>query len=75
MSKEHKNIVDYSLKYFRCLHHQEQNLISNSFNCHKNLCIFFEKQHENYDIINLSNLIQEIDQNKENIEKLKKLKN
>ena len=40
LHNEHKNIVDYSFKYFRYPQHQNQNFISYCFDCKKNLCFF-----------------------------------
>ena len=73
LHQEHKNIIDYSLKYFKCLHHKDQNFISYCFNCKKNLCVFCKNQHKEHNIINFDNMIQEQKQNKQQIEKIQKV--
>ena len=72
LHQEHKNIVDYSIKYFKCPQHQEQNFILYCLNCKKNLCLFCKKQHETHKIINFYNLYQ--GENKELIGKIQKVK-
>ena len=70
LHKEHKNIVNYSLKFFKCPQHQNQNFTSYCFDCKKNLCLLCEEQHKKHNIIIFSNLFQK--QNKELIKKIKK---
>ena len=70
--KQHKNIVDYSLKYFKCPYHKGQNFISYCVDCKMNFCIFCTNKHKTHDIINFANLLQE--ENKEFIEKIQKVK-
>ena len=72
LHKEHKNIVDYSLKYFKCPLHRDQNFFSYCFNCKKNLCFFCVNQHKDHKIIILNDLYQE--QNTEINEKIQKTK-
>ena len=72
LHQEHKNIVDYSLKYFRCPKHQDQIFISYCFDCKKNLCIICGNQHKAHKTIIFDDLFPE--QNNEYIEKIKKLK-
>ena len=74
LHKDHKNIVDYQLKYFKCSQHQNQNFVAYCINCQKNLCIPCTNQHKGHNIIHFANLIQEIDQNKENVENIQKMK-
>ena len=72
LHKEHKNIVNYSVKYFRCSFHKDKEFISYCLDCNKNLCIFCINQHKEHNIINFTNLFME--QNKETIEKIQKVK-
>ena len=72
LHKEHKNIVNYSLKYFRCSFHKDKEFISYCLDCNKNLCIFCINQHKEHNIINFTNLF--LEQNKETIEKIQKVK-
>ena len=69
---EHKNIIDYSFKYFRCSIHKNKELNSYCFDCKKNLCVFCEDQHKEHNVINFNNLLKE--QSKETIEKIQKVK-
>ena len=73
LHKNHKNIVDYSLKYFRCHKHKDQNFISYCLNCKKNICIICNNQHKEHEKINLKNLYQE--KSKEYIIKIEQVKN
>ena len=74
LHKEHKNIVDYSLKYFRCPQHQSKDFISYCFDCKKNLCFFCVNQHKSHNKINFIDLYQEQEQNKEYIDRIQKVK-
>ena len=67
----HKNIVDFSEKDFRCPQHPGKDFASYCLNCKKNLCVFCSKEHKNHDITNFSNLIQE--ENKEYIDRIQKV--
>ena len=62
LHKEHKNILDYELKHFRCPQHQGQNFVSYCITCHKNLCnlCILSMNHKNHNTINFINLLQEI---------------
>ena len=40
LHKEHKNIIDYSFKYFKCPDHKDQNFISYCLSC-KKICVLF----------------------------------
>ena len=73
LHKEHKNIIDFSLKYFKCPQHLDKDFISYCFDCKKNLCIFCLNQHKTHNIINFIDLFQEQEQNKEFIEKIQKI--
>ena len=73
LHKEHKNIVDYSFKYFRCPQHQNQNFISYCLDCKKNLCTLCTDQHRKHNTINFSYLYQKQEQNKEYIERIQKV--
>ena len=70
--KEHKYIIDYLLKYYKCSQHQGENFISYCLNCKKNLCSFCINQHKEHNLINFTDLHQE--QNKECIERIQKIK-
>ena len=72
LHKEHKNIVDYSLKYFRCPQHKNQNFICYCLNCKTNLCIICKEQHKEHDKIDFINMFKK--QNKKYIEKIQKVK-
>ena len=74
LHKEHKNIVDYLLKYFKCSQHQDQNFIYYCFNCKKNLCIFCIKQHQTHNTICLNDLFVENGQKQKLITKIQKVK-
>ena len=50
MHKEHQNIVDYSLKYFKCPQHHDQSFISYCLDCKKNICLICGNQHEGHNI-------------------------
>ena len=71
LHKEHKNIVDYSLKYFRCSQHPGKEFISYCITCKKNLCIFCKNQHKTHNTVNFDDLLQE--QNKELFERIQKI--
>ena len=74
LHKEHKNIVDFSLKYFKCSEHQDQNFISYCFNCKKNLCIICGNQHKDHKATYFDESFFEVNQEfKERIQKLKEL--
>ena len=74
LHKEHKNIVDFSLKYFKCSEHQDQNFISYCFNCKKNLCIICRNQHKDHKATYFDESFFEVNQEfKERIQKLKEL--
>ena len=63
LHKEHKNIVEDSLKYFKCSQHSDQKFISYCFDCKKNLCIFCIKHHQTHKTIDLVNFDLELDKN------------
>ena len=71
MHKEHQNIVDYSLKYFKCPQHHDQSFISYCLDCKKNICLICGNQHEGHNI----NVFKSpfIEPNEENIENIKKV--
>ena len=69
--KKHKNIVDYPLKYFRCMKHFKE-LNSFCLDCKKNLCISCSNQHKEHNKIDFNNLSKE--ENKELIEKILEVK-
>ena len=74
--KEHKNIVDHSLKYFRCSSHKDKELNSYCVDCSRNLCLFCMKEHEKHKTISFSKLFQNQDKIKDfvgNIEKVMQL--
>ena len=71
---KHKNIIDYSLKYYKCSQHQGEEFISYCLNCKMNLCSFCMNQHKEHNIINFSNLIPDINLNYENIENIREIK-
>ena len=63
LHEEHKNIVDYSLKFFKCSQHHEQNFMSYCYDCKKNLCFFCTDQHKEHNIISFNNLFQKQNKN------------
>ena len=75
LHNEHKNIINYSLKYFKCPLHQNQNFISYCNDCKKNLCIICTKEHIEHDTIIFTNLFQKKKKLKNILKKYKKLMN
>ena len=70
--QEHKNIVDYFSRHFRCPNHQGQSFIEYCSDCKKNLCFFCQYEHKGHNTISLNDL-REV-QNKELNEKLERVK-
>ena len=54
--QEHKNIVDYSVRHFRCPHHQGQCFVEYCNECRKNLCFFCQYEHKGHNITSLNDL-------------------
>ena len=62
-----------SLKYFKCIQHQNNSFVSYCLNCKKNLCNFCLVQHEEHNLINYNELFQKQEKNEEIIEKIRKV--
>ena len=69
---EHKNIVDFSKRYFRCSEHKDKDFISYCLKCKKNLCIFCANQHKSHQPIQFENLMPKPGQSEDFNEKIKK---
>ena len=69
--KEHENIVDFTLKYFKCPQHYNRNFFSYCFDCKKNICLVCGNHHKEHKTISFSEYF--LGTSKENIEKIKKV--
>ena len=77
LHQEHKNIIDYSQKYFKCPLNQGENFIGYCFSCKKNVCLLCAKDHYGHNARDF--MIKNMDQIRQknefykDIEKVKKI--
>ena len=57
MHREHKNIVDFSLKNFKCSLHNGQNFTFYCVKCMKNFCTYCTGEHKNHRVLNFGNIL------------------
>ena len=56
MHHEHANIVDLSLKQFKCPNHQDQGYAFYCLKCKKNFCTYCTQEHEGHGVVNFGKL-------------------